>query len=305
MNASARESGQALLLVLLSIGVILTVALSVVSRSITDVSTTTKDEESLRAFSAAEAGVEQVLRTQIAALPQATTQPTTSIGNSQTNFTARLDSYPENPREFLYPTELASGDTATVWLAEHDSSNTLTCSGSATCFTGSSMNLCWGKPGSGGPNAQPAIVVSVLYQDPSAGNQLKYAYTAYDPSGSRRGSNSFSGSGITSNTANGICTVAGTRLANQVTLNFASLGIANNVISGRHLRAMTVMLLYNSATTVFGVNGLSSNLPVQGRKIESTGTSGESTRKVQVYALYPEVPTMFQAAIYSPPGITK
>jgi hypothetical protein len=26
---------------------------------------------------------------------------------------------------------------------------------------------------------------------------------------------------------------------------------------------------------------------------------------VQVYSLYPEVPSMFQAALYSPPGIVK
>src|SRR3982751_4984015 len=114
-----KSSGQALLMVLLSVGVVLTVALSVVARSITDVSTTTKDEESLRAFSAAEAGVEQVLKNPIASLPVDQTPQVTQIGNTVTNYSASLTSFPEVPTQYLYPVELQSGDSATVWLSAH------------------------------------------------------------------------------------------------------------------------------------------------------------------------------------------
>jgi len=55
------QSGQALLLVLLSMAVVLTIVLSVLSRTITDITITTKEEEALRAFAAAEAGVERAL----------------------------------------------------------------------------------------------------------------------------------------------------------------------------------------------------------------------------------------------------
>ena len=57
------QSGQALLIVLLGMAVVLTMVLSVVSRSVTDIQLTTRDDEALRAFSAAEAGV--VLSTDI------------------------------------------------------------------------------------------------------------------------------------------------------------------------------------------------------------------------------------------------
>ena len=50
------QSGQALLVILLSMAVILTLVLSVASSSITDVTVTTFEEDALRAFSAAEAG---------------------------------------------------------------------------------------------------------------------------------------------------------------------------------------------------------------------------------------------------------
>jgi hypothetical protein len=172
--------------------------------------------------------------------------------------------------------------------------------------------MCWGKTGVAAAS-QPAIVASVLYEDTSAGNPLKFAYATYDPSSSRRNNNSFNGdafNNISTNTSSGAATFGGMSFANCATLQFGlsggkGLNLPAAVISGEHLRAVTVMFLYNTAPTIFGVTQLPSPLPIQGRIIESTGAAGESSRKVQVYALYPEVPTMFQAALFSPPGVTK
>ena len=57
------DSGQALLVILLSMTVILTVVLSVVSRTVTDITITTYQEDAQRAFDAAEAGIEDALLT--------------------------------------------------------------------------------------------------------------------------------------------------------------------------------------------------------------------------------------------------
>ncbi|MDP2632311.1 MAG: hypothetical protein Q8P25_01150, partial [Candidatus Curtissbacteria bacterium] len=56
-----RRSGQILILVLLVVVVALAVGLSVASRNITNIRTSTQTEQSQRAFSAAEGGVEDVL----------------------------------------------------------------------------------------------------------------------------------------------------------------------------------------------------------------------------------------------------
>ena len=53
--------GQALVIILLVLAVASTVVLSLVSRTVTDVAITTKEKDSSRAFSAAEAGVEEAL----------------------------------------------------------------------------------------------------------------------------------------------------------------------------------------------------------------------------------------------------
>lgn len=55
------KSGQILILVLLAVVVVLAVGLSVASRNITNLRTATQSEQSQRAFSAAEGGVENVL----------------------------------------------------------------------------------------------------------------------------------------------------------------------------------------------------------------------------------------------------
>jgi Tfp pilus assembly protein PilX len=70
-----RESGQALVLVLLSLSVVLTLVLFILARSITDVTVSSRQEESVRAFSAAEAGIER-------ALVAGTGFGTTEIGNA-------------------------------------------------------------------------------------------------------------------------------------------------------------------------------------------------------------------------------
>ncbi len=63
-----QNSGQTLLIIVLIAAVILTVGLAVASYSITDIKISQQEEESARAFSAAEAGIEEALK--LGALPE-------------------------------------------------------------------------------------------------------------------------------------------------------------------------------------------------------------------------------------------
>lgn len=105
-----KEQGQALLIVILTLVVVLTVGLSAVSRSITTVRLSTAEDESQRAFSAAEAGIEEALKsgTSIAEVAlsnnakySATVFPTTS-GN-----------------EFLVPGTVSKDDARQIWLSSY------------------------------------------------------------------------------------------------------------------------------------------------------------------------------------------
>lgn len=89
--------GQAALIVTLVVIVGLTVAVAVISRSVTDVGVSTQEEERARSFSAAEAGIEDALRQDLSTIaggnfavggPETTTNYTVI---KLTNVTSRLD----------------------------------------------------------------------------------------------------------------------------------------------------------------------------------------------------------------------
>ncbi len=297
MKKLSTQSGQALLIVLLSMAVILTLVLSVLSSSVTDVAVTSREEESLRAFSAAEAGVEQALI--------AGQTGTVTLDRSQ--FSTTVTPIGENQKFFNYPQELLSGDTGVVWFVAHnDTTGNYTCTATKKCFTGNTLQLCWGNPGtSGNQDDTPAIEAMVYYMSPAGSYQstdLK-RYTR-DTNNTRRTDpttgNNFSSASSSS------CTIDGKKYAFQTTLDLTSIP---SRFDENGLLFMIVKSMYNTSVAhSFGVNvNYASNtlLPSQGRKIVSTGTAGEATRKVEVSTLYRTMPAVFNNAIFSLGGITK
>jgi Tfp pilus assembly protein PilX len=292
-----RVSGQALILLLLSMGAVLTVILSVASRTITDVSVTSKDEESLRAFSAAEAGVEKVLLNPVSGANG--TQTNGTVGTNNAAFNTNTTNYITTGTEYVYPVGLPAGDTGTVWFVNHDDQNRLddSCQGNS-CFKGSSVDICWGTSGA---SPETAIEVSVVYE--TAGNVLEIGRRGFDPNGGRRTSNKFSAP-----TSSG-CTISGRTFANRTTVTFSSLSpnlVANVYNNSGRMKFMQIRFWYNSTNEYFGVITQGNrDLPSQGKLVESTGTSGNASRKVQVVNLYPEMPSIFDAALFSSVAVSK
>lgn len=276
------QSGQALVLVLLSLSVVLTVVLFVLSRGVTDVAISSRQEESVRAFSAAEAGIERAL----------------VVGTSFTDSIMGYDvtvSGLATGSDFNYPVDLSSGDSATIWFVAHDSSPN---------FKGNSMTVCWGKSGTSSGSAQtPAIEVSVFYDEiPGNPAKIKIARSALDPNSGRRVSNSF-------DSVDGPCAVNGINYAFSKTINFcsgsANLGIPLNVCNSTAggFQFAKIRMLYNSnSTQSLGISVIGGSLPSQGQNIVSTGTVGGSNRRVNVIQNWPEIPNIFEYAVYSPNG---
>ena len=283
------QAGQTLLIILLVLAVVITVALSVASRSVSDVNVSTKEEEAARAFSAAEAGIEQAL-----------------IGGPTTGTLPNGATFNVSPRSiggttgYNFPTGLRSGETAPIWFLAHDDANNLTCDASRPCFTGSSIRLCWGTPGSSAAAATtPAIQLNVLY-DPTSNSQyndVRIARATFDPNAARRGQNGFQA------VSGGACSVNGIDYAFSETVNFGNIGIGCSSTQ-RCLLAGRVRFFYNSNPEPFGadtsVSGVS--LPLQGKIIESTGVSGEANRKIQVVRQYPDLPPIFDFALFAGSG---
>ena len=302
MKNFKNQPGQALVLVLLSLAVVLTLVLFILSRSITDIAISSRQEESVRAFSAAEAGIEKSL--------------VIGTGASQefqdANYTSSVSDYAESTQDYVYPINMASGDTFTTWFSAHDTDGNFICDATHPCFYSSSLGsanfikVCWGKTGTGSGNSTtPAVEFSFFYEDtPGVPSTVKIARAAFDPNSSRTTENAFASSDL------GTCTISGNQYAFQKTLTFNDLGIAPGSFQSQGgLQFMRARMFYNSDTShPIGVTvnfAGNSILPSQGQSIVSTGVSGESNRRLEVFQGWPEVPSVFDYSVYSSAGLTK
>lgn len=272
------QKGQAVLIVLLSLSVVLIIVLYIMSRSITDISLSSKDEDSMRAFSAAEAGIER-------ALVIGSDIETTQLGNA--SFSASVTNLGSGQNVMVYPNSLKSGEIAAFWFARP----------SETTFTGRYAKVCWGSSAS----EPPAIEVTIYYK--SSANVYKVARVALDPDPtSARISTNYFTLATTST-----CLINGESFNYQSSINMNTLGIVSNDV----LQFMTVKPLYNTNIShKIGIdvsNGLNSGslLPSQGVKINSDGTFGGSNRSIEVYQLHPVAPSILLNSLYSSSGITK
>lgn len=293
-------SGQALLLVLLSMSVVLTIVLSILARSTLDIGISSRSEESVRAFSAAEAGIEQRLVAGVYGPYSG------SVGDS--TFSGDVTGFSSGVSEFVLPSSLYSGESATVWFVSHDANGDLSCSGPDNpCFTGSQIQVCWGKEGtSTNLSTTPALEVSIIYLR-SLGNYTtaRIAREVTDPNSSRRSSNSFSA------TDGGTCEVNGQIFAFKKTVDFGNGGLkilpASVYQQPNGLQLARIASLYNTdmghPVSVKVISG--STLPGQGVVINSSGVSGASARKVEVIRGFEELPGIFESVVFSSGGITK
>ena len=263
------ESGQAIVLVLLSLSVVLTIVLFSLSRSVGNIATTTQQSDSVRAFSAAEAGIENALIT------GAEAQGNIGGASYKVQVTNQaVTSYNYNP-------PLLSGETMTLWFVSHNADGGLVCSAEKPCYTGSSLNVYWGDFGTAANLATtPAIEVTIYYaiDRPAAlagdFSSVQVARATYDPNTARRSSNYFG-----STDSGG--TVDGKNYAFGKTINWSD--ISSSINSGRLLFAK-VRMLYNPTAQPVGFRATGS-FPGQGLEIVSQGSvdSGTTTSNRSVY----------------------
>jgi len=234
IKVKRKESGQALVIILLVMAVGLTVALSIVSRSVTDIRISREQEESARAFSVAEAGIEESLRAGAATTVELEGVRAEVIETGQGGGT-----------EFVFEKVVDEGDTQTVWLVNHVNGEL------GTNFYSGTITVYWGNEGQAGDqDGTPALEASIIYD--SGG--YKVARYAFDPNSSRTITNKFDSALVGSSTVD-----------NQ-TLPFKAEVVP---LPAGNLYALRLRLLYNSSPQVLAVSG-SAAFPTQGKCYEST-----------------------------------
>lgn len=278
--------GQTLLIVVLVMVVALTVGLSLILRSITNLRVATEEEDSQRAFSAAEAGIEQALKTGIGFSNKtldnnATIKDVTVLQLSGAEFLINSG----NPIE--------KDDSTDLWLVDHSTDGSLNYSSGWQQLTNDAkLTINWGTTADGCVNA--ALEVIVLSGTQNAPISKRYAW---DPCTTRQSQNKFSS--LDPSTEVGSFTVGGKNFTfrKTITITSSSKGI---LVRLNPLYYRTPIGVKGCDLSVTPPNAACNNLPSQGKIVEATGISSNAVRKVTFFQGYSKVPAeFFQHAIFS------
>lgn len=284
----SNNSGQVLLVILLMMAVILTIGLSTISRSITDIKISEQTEDSARAFSAAEAGVEAILSgLGTGGLSGINVQTTTGSLLSGDNKT------------FMYPQQISQNEIATIWLSTYTAG-----SGYSGNMGTQDFSVGWGNPNTPASDnvLTPALEVSYYYNN----SGIKVAKLMLDPNISRQ--NGFCHPGVSCEGGLVTISTSGCSYANrqvQFCANISRDLVTNWLGATGTFYFARLRLLYGSGAHYVGFGTPNGTLPTQGDLIAATGTSNQAVRKVQVYRLKPAPPDVFDFALYSGGSLVK
>lgn len=276
------QSGQVLLISLLVMVVALTVGLSVAVRTITTIRMTSAEDSSQRAFSAAEAGVEQALTETVGNPPIiGTFANTNSSYSTSTSLLSGDEVLADNGA-------LISKDNAVdVWLSSYPDYSNPWPPGVSGVSSPQILKIYWvssldsNNCGSNVEYQSPAALEAIAITGSVASPIL--THYAFDPCSSRQNNNNFT---LVSLGSGG--TVSGTMFAYGASITFTT---ANPGLLVR------VIPLY--ANTHIGIKGV--GLPSQGTVITSVGTSGGTQRKIVSFRGYPKPPIeLYPFLIFSP-----
>lgn len=274
------QSGQILLITLLVLAFAVTVAISVISRSTTDVSISNQQEDSAKAFSAAEAGIEEGMRTS-----QDIGVTTLTAG---TQYKVDVINVGGAAGIYTFPSLTDNEITETLWLANHNADGSLDVDTKAFVPATGTIDICWNKPGAD----VPAVVMTILYK---RGTSYLVAKEGFDPTAGRRATNYFLAP--TSATKGAECGTGDYR--NRVRLSDYGINLATDNLLMLRLRPVYT-------ATEFSIDAGGTVLPLQGKTVTSTGTtSSGATRKIVVVQQFSSLETFFDAALYSQTSLTK
>lgn len=263
------EKGQILLVVVLTMIVALTVGLSIASRIVTEVKLSKQNEESQRAFQAAEAGIEQTIK---AGTGVGTSNSPKDAGNNASFYTAFLASSGQTI-VINKGNDVDQGVGADVWLSDYNSDPAQNFQNPMGGGVQVTTTLYWGSQeqnscnSTGGDAVEPALEVVLLTSAPAI---QRFVFDTSDCAALGR----ISGSNITTGGAGDI--VSGISFKNKATLQFT-----NGLI-------MKVIPIFNSGPVALVSSG--PDFPSQGSAVESTGNSGDTVRKVVYYKSLPQMP---------------
>ena len=273
---SRHYSGQILLLTLLVVAVGTTIALSLIGGSTADIEINKQIEESQIAFNAAEAGIEEALKTGVSNFSG------TVPGVTRVSYNTTVAIVGGTTGVYTLPLTTQPGTGSTIWFVDHTTPTQLNM---ASYYTGSNITVCW-------DNTQtPGIGVTLYYFDTTDPvNGYRVARYAYD---SQRVVHQNGFSAPTSN-------------ANGCGLPTNAYSVISLPPTGTNIPILMHLRPYYAPTLFAVESDPGFALPQQGYRIDSTGqTESGVSKSILVYQDFPSPDITFDAAMISSQAITK
>lgn len=268
------QAGQILLIIILVTIVASTIGLSLASKSIINLRTSTEEAESQKALAAAEAGIERAIQGSIPVAVQG------SNPSNNSNYETQVDQVDSSGFLINGGNVIPKDEGADVWFVGHDNNNIPIYSEAKSAQF---FNLYWGSASEAcGTSTAPAAIEAIAVSRNSTGEIKSYRY-AYDSC--NRGNNftqAESGSFPKDYNGDG-------KIDITFTNRTPSSDLAKNISDIVFIR---IIPIYKDA--VIGVSACNYGgenctiLPIQGYKITSTGTSGQANRKLNVFKGWPQ-----------------
>lgn len=263
------QSGQTILVILLITAVILTIGLSAISSSITDIKISQETEEASRAYYVAESAIEE----QMLASSQAPLSG--ELGGVKYDVTKTE----KGGTEFLFPNKVEAGDAQTLWLVAHNSDGSELVP--SDYYKGANFSVYW--------NGDAAVMIDLIY---NSSNTYKIFRQNCDANSGRIESNHFT-------LASSGSAVEGTSLQYSCLVTIPS--------GTPYLAKITPLYNQNPISLGFKNDGSANSFPKQGDCFDSKGTVIESgvTRRINQCKLWPDIPNIFTWGLFSGGGDLK
>jgi hypothetical protein len=283
MKNEKYQRGQILIITVFILVVALTVGLSVITRSITTIRTSVEEDNSQKAFSAAEAGIERALKSNVGI------NITGSFPNGNSSYSVQTslstgDEILANNGSFVL-----KDDPVDIWLSDYSTDQTKNYLNPWPASGSEILSIYWVAPSNSDPNGDcstnnaenfgpSALDISAITGSKAA---PKIAHFAFDPCSARAAVNKFS-SVLPGDT------IAGTSFLYRADITF------NSTDPGLLIR---ILPLYSG--THIAIKG--SGLPGQGTVISSVGSNDGANRKIVTYRGYPKAPIeLYPYSVFSP-----
>ena len=275
VNKKNNQAGQVFLIVVLIMVIGLTVGLSVASRSVTNLKSSLEEENSQRAFAAAEAGIEKALKSGVST-------GEVSFGEANTKIkSVSVTSINGSSIRLQGDALIDKNDGADIWLSDNITQPLL-----GATWTGT-MNIFWGDENTCSvANTTAGVEIILFSKAPAPATNVISQRYVYNPCQVERPTGDVSSPGPSK-------TFSGSP-AREYKFSTGNIQVTDGYIA-------RVIPLY--APTHIGVEHTDTTgaWPEQGKQISSTGTAGGTTRRIDYYQGWPKIPNeIFQYVLFQP-----